>query len=41
MNSFLCAAVALSVLAASAAAQEKYPSRAIAITVPNPPGGMN
>jgi len=40
MKRFLIAlAVALAVTGASA--QEKYPSRAISITVPNPPGGMN
>ena len=35
------AAVALSLAASAAAAQEAYPSRAISIIVPNPPGGMN
>lgn len=37
----LLSAVALSVAAACAYAQESYPSRAIQIIVPNPPGGMN
>ncbi|HYH43870.1 MAG TPA: tripartite tricarboxylate transporter substrate binding protein [Burkholderiales bacterium] len=35
------AAVALSLAASAAVAQEAYPSRAISIIVPNPPGGMN
>jgi tripartite-type tricarboxylate transporter receptor subunit TctC len=34
-------AVVLAFAAASAMAQETYPSRAIQIIVPNPPGGMN
>src|SRR5918998_5880803 len=34
-------AIAVALVAASAAAQETYPSRAINIIVPNPPGGMN
>jgi tripartite-type tricarboxylate transporter receptor subunit TctC len=34
-------AVGLSVVASAAYAQEHYPSRAIQIIVPNPPGGMN
>ena len=34
-------AVVLALSAAAALAQETYPSRAIQITVPNPPGGMN
>src|SRR5687768_18097508 len=34
-------AVALSFTTAAAFAQETYPSRAVSITVPNPPGGMN
>ena len=34
-------AVALSLTAAAAFAQEAYPSRAITVVVPNPPGGMN
>ncbi len=37
----LTCAVALALTAVAVGAQEKYPSRAIAITVPNPPGGMN
>jgi tripartite-type tricarboxylate transporter receptor subunit TctC len=37
----LTCAVALALTAVAVAAQEKYPSRAITITVPNPPGGMN
>ena len=37
----LLSAVALSVAATTAFAQESYPSRAIQIIVPNPPGGMN
>jgi len=37
----LLSAVALSLAAASVHAQEAYPSRAISIIVPNPPGGMN
>ena len=40
MKRFTCA-VALALIAAAVAAQEKYPSRAITVTVPNPPGGMN
>lgn len=35
------AAVALALAAAGASAQEAYPSRAVNIIVPNPPGGMN
>ena len=34
-------AVVLSLAAGAVAAQEAYPSRAISIIVPNPPGGMN
>jgi tripartite-type tricarboxylate transporter receptor subunit TctC len=37
----LLVALALSSFAAAVGAQEAYPSRAITITVPNPPGGMN
>lgn len=37
----LLSAVALGVIAAGVNAQEAYPSRAISIIVPNPPGGMN
>src|SRR3954471_11603821 len=37
----LLSAVVVSVAATSAVAQENYPSRAIQIIVPNPPGGMN
>ena len=37
----LLSAVVVSVAATSAVAQEAYPSRAIQIIVPNPPGGMN
>ena len=37
----IVSAVALSFTAAAAFAQEAYPSRAITIVVPNPPGGMN
>src|SRR6476660_7387138 len=37
----LLSAVALSIAATGAFAQESYPSRAIQIIVPNPPGGMN
>lgn len=40
MKRFLCA-VAVGLAAMSVGAQDKYPSRAISITVPNPPGGMN
>src|SRR5437868_1375137 len=40
MNRWFSAAV-LSVAASVAIAQEAYPSRAIQIIVPNPPGGMN
>jgi tripartite-type tricarboxylate transporter receptor subunit TctC len=40
MKRITCA-VALALIAAAVAAQEKYPSRTITITVPNPPGGMN
>jgi tripartite-type tricarboxylate transporter receptor subunit TctC len=40
MKIALCAVV-LSLAAGAAAAQERYPSRPINITVPNPPGGMN
>jgi tripartite-type tricarboxylate transporter receptor subunit TctC len=40
MNSRLLTALALLVAAAQAHAQD-YPARAINITVPNPPGGMN
>ena len=41
MRNRLIAALALSMAAAGVYAQEAYPSRPIAITVPNPPGGMN
>src|SRR5688572_7365388 len=34
-------AVVLGLAATAAAAQDAYPSRAITIIVPNPPGGMN
>jgi len=34
-------ALAVALVATNAFAQDKYPSRAITITVPNPPGGMN
>jgi tripartite-type tricarboxylate transporter receptor subunit TctC len=37
----LLSAVALSLAAVSVHAQDAYPSRAISIIVPNPPGGMN
>ena len=37
----LFSALALAVAATGAYAQETYPSRAIQIIVPNPPGGMN
>ena len=37
----LISAAVLAMLGAAAHAQEAYPSRAIQITVPNPPGGMN
>ena len=37
----IVSAVALSFTAAAAFAQEAYPSRALTIVVPNPPGGMN
>jgi tripartite-type tricarboxylate transporter receptor subunit TctC len=40
MKIALCA-IAVCLAASAAHAQEKYPSRAINITVPNPPGGMN
>lgn len=40
MKRFLCLVV-LGLAATTATAQEKYPSRAITIVVPNPPGGMN
>ncbi|HYC49146.1 MAG TPA: tripartite tricarboxylate transporter substrate binding protein [Burkholderiales bacterium] len=41
MKTRVLAAIAVSSFAAVANAQEAYPSRAITITVPNPPGGMN
>src|SRR5687767_4709351 len=37
----LFSAAVLALAAVSASAQDSYPSRAISITVPNPPGGMN
>ncbi|MGZ8209015.1 MAG: Bug family tripartite tricarboxylate transporter substrate binding protein [Burkholderiales bacterium] len=40
MKRLLCATV-IALAATSIAAQDKYPSRQITITVPNPPGGMN
>ena len=40
MRRSVCA-VLLAIASAGAGAQEAYPSRAISIIVPNPPGGMN
>src|SRR5829696_5494350 len=37
----LLSAIALSIACTPTFAQESYPSRAIQIIVPNPPGGMN
>src|SRR5690349_14940663 len=41
MKQRVLAALAGALVAGAALAQESYPSRAITITVPNPPGGMN
>ena len=37
----LSCTLVLAFVATAAMAQDKYPSRAIQIIVPNPPGGMN
>ena len=41
MKHRILAAIVGALAAGAAGAQESYPSRAITITVPNPPGGMN